>query len=109
MGSILCHTTEKMKLLYVASALLVATVSATGPGINREGKLFLVSSTTMVSLSTTTSVLKTSTSCIAVSGNTVTAACTGRKKRMTLNDPISNDAEGITVTKVVRDSEDRSL
>merc|ERR1711983_451981 len=61
--------------------------------MGRQGKLFLVSTTTDTSMTTTTSVLTTSSVCLYPHTDLAIAACaaTGRKKRAVVKDPLSED------------------
>merc|ERR1712142_1159316 len=95
--SICLHIAEMRVLVF---AVLIAGIAASQ---DRDGKLFLVTSTTSTSISTTTSILSTTWACFAVSGSTITAACKKRKKRMVLVDPIvEDDKEPIEISRVAR-------
>jgi len=85
-----------MKTFIVLACLAVAYGTEVSIN-NREGKLFLVSS------STTTSTLKTSTICYTT-GATLSAVCKGRKKRTILDSPTDTiDYEVNPVSREARD------
>merc|ERR1719225_1798151 len=74
----------------------------------RQGKLFLVSTTTATSMTTTTSSLTTSSVCFFPVTNTALKACTatGRKKRAVVRDPLSDDEFDSVLPSAASDSKD---
>merc|ERR1719447_2004969 len=95
------QTTDMMRWSLLAF-LLVAAVFAEDSN-NRQGKLFLVTSTTSMTYTTTTSVLSTTTTCFAVT--LATKACTKRRKRRMVLDIADTDDETMdkdVITRVVR-------
>merc|ERR1712042_334480 len=95
---LLLNQPQKMKLLILIS---LATLGVSAAQKERDGKLFLVTSTTSTTVSTTTSLLSTTTTCFDVTA--ITASC-GRKKRMIMSqDPITDAKEEIEVSRVNRD------
>ncbi|XP_023330543.1 uncharacterized protein LOC111702953 isoform X1 [Eurytemora carolleeae] len=88
-----------MRLL-ILTPLFFLGVSASA---DREGKLFLVTSTTSTTVSTTTSILQTQATCFALTA--ITKACR-RKRMMMTNDPISKAEDTIEISRVKRKVED---
>jgi len=86
---------NKMKTFFILACLAVAY----GADKNREGRLFLVSS------STSTTTLKTSTICFTTN-TAITAACAGRKKRTILDNPMDTiDYEVNPVSRETREAD----
>ena len=76
-----------MKFFLIASLCIAAAVGVKVPGSNREGKLFLVSS------STSTTTLTTSSVCFVSTNANFQGACKGRKKRALINKAFNGEVD----------------
>ncbi|XP_023343088.1 uncharacterized protein LOC111712643 [Eurytemora carolleeae] len=87
----------KMRVILVLAfaTLISAEDDLPQPRVDRQGRLFLVSS------STTTTTLSTNSICYATTALGITT-CAGRKKRQLIEDPISHIKSEIELTKPTR-------